>query len=177
MTIKELISKYSITPGIGANSGNLIVRSASLAKKDNAVQEIKARKPEILAYFTEKREAEKRAAEAREAKIAAIEGLAEIKAAYADLAKWQREFEASFESDAGGFGVRPKPQYDIEGMLARYPQAAAYLKAEEEAEKSNYELSAIGRRALEAVINGDWEKAMETMQAEIKAFTDRHLWD
>ena len=178
MTIKELIDKYGIEEATGEHAGNIYVRYGREAQRDNAVQEIKAKKPEILAYFAQRREAAKQAREEREAKIAAIEGLAELKAAYTDLIKWQREFEASFESeDGGGFGVRPKPQYDIGGMLARYPQAAAYLKAEDEAHKSNYELSEIGKRALETVIAGDWEKAMETMQAEIKAFTERHLWD
>lgn len=178
MTVKELIKKYGIEEATGAHAGNVYVRYGKEAQRDNAVAEIKAKKPEILAYFAEQRAAAQKAREEREAKIAAIEGLADLKAAYTDLIKWQREFEASFETeDGGGFGVRPKPQYDIEGMLARYPQAAAYLKAEDEAHKSNYELSEIGKRALDAVIDGDWEKAMETMQAEIKAFAERHLWD
>lgn len=178
MTIKELIDKYGIEEATGAQAGNVLVRNGRAAQRDNAVPEIKAKKPEILAYFAQQRAAAKQAREEREAKIAAIKGLAELKAAYADLASWRREFNASFESeDGGGFGARPMPKYDIDGMLARYPQAAAYLKAEEEANKTNYELSEIGKRALETVIAGDWEKAMETMEAEKNAFVEKHIWD
>ena len=62
-------------------------------------------------------------------------------------------------------------------LLAQYPHAAAYLKAEKEAYSANYELAAIGRKALERVKAGDWQGAMEEMEKEKNAFLERHIWD
>lgn len=152
-------------------------------QRDNVKEEIREKKQQIMDYLKAERaekereaQEEKRRAQERQARIAAIEGLKEIRDAIEDLNRWQYEFEKSFD-DVGGLGVRPMPQYDIKAMREKYPHADSYLKAEDEALKSNYELSAIGRKALEEVIFGDYVKAMETMDAEIKEFTNRHMWD
>ena len=178
MELLEMINRYNITLGINPKTGNecIVVHAMERAKKDKAVDEIKAHVAEIKAHLKAEKEAEERAARERRARIDAIEGLKEIRAARQDLENWHDEFEKSFE-DVGGLGVRAKPEYDFAAMKAQYPRAAAYLRAEAEACKSNYELAAIGQKALEEVIFGDWEKAMETMDAEIKAFCEKHAWD
>ena len=184
MEIEQLIRKYSLSLGINPKTGEEgLMANLNAVKRDNARDEIAAKKQQIMEYLkAERAEKEREAAEAkrkaqeRQERIAAIEGLKEIQDAIEDLNRWHYEFEKSFE-DVGGLGVRPMPDYDIKAMRAQYPRADAYLKAEEEAMKSNYELSAIGRKALEEVIFGDYVQAITTMDAEIKAFVDRHIWD
>lgn len=105
-----------------------------------------------------------------------IEGLQEIRNAINDIDKWNAELEKSFD-DVGGLGVREKPQYDFGALYAKYPQAKAYLDAEELMLKSNYELSDIGDKAMEMILNGEWEKAVTYMQEKRKAFVIRHMWD
>lgn len=74
--------------------------------------------------------------------------------------------------------MRAKPKDNIDELKKKYPRAAAYLVAENESLKSNYELAAIGKKALEAIINGEnHEKVMEEMEHAHKAFAERHMWD
>lgn len=184
MNIEQLVRRYTLSITINpATNQEALMADLGAIKKDNAAEEIKQKKAEIMEYLRTKRaEDEKHAEEARqrakerEERIKQIEGLKEIQDAIEDLEQWQYEFEKSFD-DVGGLGVRPKPDYDIKAMRRKYHRADAYLRAEEEYLKSNYELSAIGKRALEEVIFGDWQKAMEIMDKEIKEFVDRHIWD
>ena len=176
--IKEMVRRYGI---FDAGDGRLGIREAILARKENAIEDIKTAKQEILAYFAAEKAEKQRAIEERRRKIEAIPGLKEVEAAKADLAAWHREFSASFDGEGavGGLGVRPNPDYDFDALKAAYPAAFAYLAAEKEVEKENYELSAIGRKALEKIIEcpEEWAKAIEEMDAAKKAFVDRHLWD
>lgn len=178
MTTKELISRYDIFDPQNGN-GTIGIRNKDAVMRDNAIDEIKARKAEIIAYFAAERKAEADAKAERESRIAQIDGLAEIKAAIADLEKWNSEFERSFEgaNACGGFGVRSKPDVDIDALKQKHPRAAAYLRAEEEVYSGNYEVAEIGRKALEEVIYGDYEKAMDEMGKDIKAYVDRRIWD
>ena len=109
-------------------TGNILISRSQLVQKDNALADIKAAKPEIIACLEAQETAERAALEERERKIAAIPGLKEIQAAQEDVAAWNKEFRESFE-DVGGLGVRKKPEYDFDAMFAEYPVAAAYLKA------------------------------------------------
>lgn len=178
MTIKDMIERYSIIEGQGARRGQIYISRADLAKRDGAVEAIKARKGEIIAYFAQQREAAEQRRREHDDKVAAIEGLAEIQAALDDIDAWQREFDASFDSeDGGGFGVRPRPEYDLDAMKRAHPRAAAYIRAQEYASKDNDELSAIGRRAEAAILDGDYDAAIARMDEELRAFTERHLWD
>ena len=180
MTTKELIQLYDIRDGAAMGKpGALLIARQNAVLRDKMLDEIKTRKPEILAYFAAEREAKSNAKAEREARIKAIDGLAEIQNAIADIAAWRREFNASFEGDdaIGGLGVRECPHYDVDAIMKRYPQAAAYLRAKEYADKENVELSIIGKKALDAVINGEWQNAMEQMDKDIDAFTEKHMWD
>lgn len=177
MELKEMIKRYGLRLGVNAQGQEgIIVDFTAKMKRDNALEMLKANKPALISYFkAEKAENERKAQERRE-RIASIEGLAEIKAALRDLESWHEEWEDSFR-DVGGMGVREKPQYDIPAMKAKYPHAAAYLRAEEYSHKSNVELFSIGQKALEEVIFGDWKAAMEYMDRELSEFSNRHAWD
>ena len=183
-TSQELIKDYGISlateykPGVGfVPTGKLMVRRADLAKKDGYFNAIVAAKSEIIALLTAEEKARKEAAELRQAKIDSIPGLKEIRAAMDDLKAWQKEFNDSFR-DCGGLGVRSKPVYDYDNLCATYPRAAAYLKAEEYADSSNYVKSAAGKKALEAIINGaDPAETTAAMEAEWNGYCDEHIWD
>ncbi len=87
MTVQELIQKYNITLQTKLTdkgwepTGMLAIREVAACKRDGELDEIKARKPDILAVLMEEHKAEKSASAEREAKINAIPGLREIKAA------------------------------------------------------------------------------------------------
>ena len=172
----ELIKKYRISL---AGDDRIRISNTAQVDKDNALDEIKALKPAIITRLEEIKAEKDRAAAERAAKIAAIEGLAEIKKAQDEIEEWNYRFNKSFEGEyaVGGMGVGKKPDYDLDAMYKKYPTARAYLRAEAESRKSNYEYAAIGRRALEAIINNpeDYENIMATMDAEISASVDRHL--
>lgn len=175
---QELIQRYRIALQIdehGQPTGNLAVFRADKA----ALAAIKAAKPEIVAALLAERDAGIRAEQERQAKIDAIPGLREIEAARADLVNWKLEFDASFDSEnGGGVGVRPKPKHDLTAMYAKYPRAKAYLDAQGFAESANDAKSAAGRKALEAIINGEnHEQAIDTMNSEWSAYCEKHIWD
>ena len=178
MNTQELIKRHSIFLKLdeqGQPTGNLMVCRADKA----ALAAIKAAKPEIVAILLAQREADLRAEQERQAKIDAIPGLREIKAARADLVNWKLEFDASFDGEnGGGVGVRPKPKYDMDALHAKYPRAKAYLDAEDVAASDNDAKAAAGRKALEVIINGeDYERAVSAMEAEWKSHVASHIWD
>lgn len=184
MTAQELIRKYDITlkTELTANgfvpTGTLLARKADACKRDGEFDAVKAAKPEILAILLAEREAADRAREERKEKIRNIQGLAEIEAALADLASWNREFQASFEGESGGgVGVRPKPSYDLSAMYAKYPRAKAYLDASAYADAEHYVKAAAGKKALEAIINGeDYDEAIAAMKADWDEYIREHMW-
>lgn len=175
MNVKDLIKKYNLQ-AIEKDGKMMVHTRARVPAKDVAA--IKANRDEILKEILDTKEQKKRAYEERQAKINAIPGLAEIKTELEKAADWRRRFNASFETESGGgWGVGPRPQYDFEAAYKKYPQAHAYLIAEREAYKDNYELAETGQKALEKVINGQWEEAMEDLKREEDEFVDRHAWD
>ncbi len=184
-TAEELVKKYDIVQdskyitGKGyIYSDRINIRNVSLMNKDGARDEIVGQKPEILSYIIAQREAKEQAAQERQQKIDAIKGIKEIKDATKDLALWQAEFDRSF-SDVGGLGVRPKPDYDFAALYEKYPVAKAYLDAESYADKDNFELAAIGRKALERIIYHpeEYREALDEMEKKLKDFRNGHLHD
>ena len=178
MNTQEMIQRYKIALKIDEHdqpTGNLVVYRADKA----ALAAIKAAKPEIVAALLAQREAGLRAEQERRAKIDAIPGLREIEAARIDLVNWKLEFDASFDGEnGGGVGVRPKPKYDMDAMYAQYPRAKAFLEAQNFAESDNDAKATAGRKALEAIINGEnYEQAIHTMNSEWAAYCESHLWD
>lgn len=172
--MKKIIAKYNIR--IGGDGTQLEVEKR-IVKNPEDLAFVKSHKQEIIAFIKAEEEAKQRAFEERQAKIKAIDGLEEIRAALADVEAWHSEFEASF-SDVGGLGVRPKPQYDFDALYAKYPRAAAYLKAESFEYASHYAKSAAGKKAKDRIINGeDHSKVIAEMESEWKAYCDNHLWD
>lgn len=141
------------------------------------MENVKSHRQEIKDTLLEKWKVEREAAAARQAKIDAIPGLTEIRAAKNDLVEWHREFNESFEN-VGGLGVRPKPAVDIATLKAQFPRAAAYLEAEAWSYGAHYAKVSAGKKALEKIINGeDYEKALAEMDKEWTAYCNEHAWD
>lgn len=175
MDIKELIKKYDITL---YGEDKIRVGRVTQLKKEKAEELVRSKKPEIMAYLKEEEAEKKRAFEERQAKINAIEGLKEIKNAIEEQIEWKESFNRSWEKGEGFVRLGQKPEDKIAELKQKYPRAAAYLAAEAESFKSNYELSAIGKRALEAIINGeDYKEVLKRMEDEQKEFVNRHIWD
>jgi len=80
-----------------------------------------------------------------------IEGYTELKAAYADAARYARELEKSYETSIGPNPVTVKQ----ETVVAKYPRAAAYVEAENYSNASNYAKSAAGTKATGRIIAGE----------------------
>ena len=180
MKIEEAIRKYGIEPvDYGPNKGKVFIRDMpkAAAKKAELMKAI----PEIKKYFADKDAKEKAERARREANVASIPGLKEITKLREALARWHEAFNRSFEGEGacGGLGVGPKPEGDEKALLKQYPQAAAYLRVQAEAEKNNYELREIGQKALNRFEDdpSKWQEIVADMDKEISAEVDRHVWD
>jgi hypothetical protein len=78
----------------------------------------------------------------------------------------------------GGLGVRAKPDYDFDVMYAKYPRAAAYLKAEKFSYAANSAKSNAGKKALMKILDGkDYTTAIEEMEKEWTAYCEGHIFD
>lgn len=146
---------------------------------DNALDFIRSRKPEIIAYLQAEKAAAEEAAAQRQAKIKAIEGLDELYAAMNAAADYYEAFKRMMEDqDNDGAFPPKKPDVTPAEVSAKYPRAAAYVKAEKWSCAAHYAKAAAGRKAQEAIINGaDHEAAIEAMEAEWTAYCNAHIWD
>lgn len=173
MTVKELIEMCDLV--IASDGINLYARNTYQAKKN--LEEIKARKHEIIALLKAEKEAEENARIEREAKIAAIEGLEEIRKARAEWEDYNYKFNKAMER--GDCRFPSKPASDVESLKKQYPRAAAYLKAESYSRASNYMKVAAGRKALERITNGeDHEVVIADMEAEwSNAAREAAMWN
>ena len=110
-----------------------------------------------------------------------IPGLTEARNLIDAWAQYQKAFQTSFEGEGavGGMTDIPEPPVTVEEHLKQYPAAAAYLRAEAESLKSNYEIASIGKRALERIKANpdDYAAAIAQMDADFSAFSNRHMWD
>lgn len=162
MTAKELINRFEIVL-----HDDTTVQIFGKPSKTQ-ISEIKAAKTEILEILKAERAAKEKAKAERAAKIAAIEGLEEIRNAIYAVEKYHRDFNRMMEDEYND-GVNPprRPSTSVADIKAKYPRAAAYLKAESFTYASHYAKSGAGARALERIINGeDYETVITEMESE-----------
>ena len=63
-------------------------------------------------------------------------------------------------------------------MEKKYPRAVAYKKAQALADSSNYEMSRIGKEAMDAIASGkSYKKVLEEMERNRKKNADAHISD
>lgn len=175
MTASEMIKDYNITLD-PVKPGMLRAYNVKKIKADNAGKKITEAKPEIMAILTAEKEAKEKEAAERTAKINAIEGLNEIKVAIAEQERFHDAFNAAMERGDGRLPSRPES--NIGEMKAKYPRAAAYLKAENYEYSANYAQASAGRKARERIINGeDYEQVLTDMEKEWSDYCNEHVWD
>lgn len=180
MTAEELISRYGIIIPAG-NEKKIRTTEPELVEREGADQEIREHAKEIYQILIDRKAAEEKAAEEHKAKVNAIPGFRKVMAAYFDMWKYKDEWEDSFE-DVGGLEVRPAPKYNFKEMREEYPQAFAYIRAMKMEGKHN--LESVAREAMDQILNGNWEQAVEDMdkaeETEKKReaeYLNSHMWD
>lgn len=175
MTAKDLVERYGI-----CRVGEMLKSSCGdLIKKDGVMDELKARKAEIMAYLLEEETKAKRAREEREAKLKAIEGLEELKHALYDEQRYRHEFNAMMDDESNDGAFPPKPvKVKYKDIAPKYPRAVAYLKAENYSFSENMGKRMAGKKALERILNGeDHELALADMEKEWSAYCEARMWD
>lgn len=156
--IQELIKKFGVRKIIVDGRERLTCRHGISAEN---MAYLKSRVDEIFAEFRRQEEAETE----RRRKIDAIDGIKEITAARESIRRYHAKFSAAFNREC--VQLPEKPNVDLEALYAKFPRAVAYLTAESYTESSNYRKNAIGKKALERIINGeDCETVIQEMKAE-----------
>lgn len=156
---------------------SLIGDKMAVSPRDKAIKLVKAHPAEVqeikaalLAEEAEERETAERRRNLRDA----IPGLKELEAAKAEQAAYREAFARAVDS---GNGIYPaKPKSDPEELSAKYPAAAAILRAESYSCAANYRKASAGRKAVERILDGEnWEKAIGDMEAEWHEATSEHV--
>lgn len=176
MTIDEMIKRYNIKIAHGSHEGQIHILNADMVYADKAIDILKSNKSAIMDRLREMDEARKEATRQYIKKVNSIPGLTEIQDALDAQEEWENKFSEYFDNEDCS-KIPVKPDYNFEAAYKKYPQAHAYLLAEKESLKSNFELADIGKRALKEIIYGDWEKAIANMKKEKDDFIARHIWD
>ncbi len=134
-------------------------------------------KPAFDAALAEYRANYIAAREARENSLAlAVPGLASLRAARADEARYRAEFERMMEDEYND-GVNPpaKPAVSSSDLAAQYPRAALYLKAESYSCASNHHKAAAGSKAMQLLAEGGSDDDARTVMDNwlpASAYTD-----
>lgn len=179
MTARELIDQYKIT--ISPTDASKI-RINSVPKDKAVVEEIKAKKAEIIDTIKADQKASDDERKRRAANVESIPGLVELKKAIAEWNEYREALNASFDGPeaVGGMGVGPKPM-DPHDLMTKdeYAPAVVYLEIKKQAMAANHKLGAIGRKALDKIEDNpaDWETIYSDMNKEIAEFTAEHAWD
>lgn len=168
----------------GPNAGKLQIKAKRTPAGKRLYADIarglwRAEIEEIKAQLNAEKAAKEAADKARQNKIEAIEGLKEIRAAINAQARYREELVQMME-DEDNDGIRPpkRPDPDIAALKAKYPRAAAYIKAENYSCAEHYAKADAGRAALEKIINGgDFAQAIADMEHEWSAYCRDHIWD
>ena len=109
---------------------------------------------ERFVYMTPEKIAE------RKAKVAAIEGLAEIRAAIKNRSNY---FVAKMQFERGEIDFEAVPVYrsgEIEELMKKYPRASAYLEAERWIHSGDHIKVRLAASALEKILDGDDPEAV-----------------
>jgi hypothetical protein len=166
-----MIEKFKVRDN-GDGTIGLVISSKDAARYG---AEIKAHKAEILAELRARAataEAERKAGEFRRN----VPGLDELRAA---IAENERNYERQRKDiEMGAPRIHTYNSIDTDALRAKYPAAAAYLKAEGYWMSNHYAKSSAGKKAMEIIAaGGDYKQAIADMEAEWKAHCEQHLWD
>lgn len=170
--VRRLIETWKMKVEVVDGEEKLKVTPPNQQELDKWINHIKNNKTLIINEI-KKIKAEE---DQRKANIAAIEGLEEIKRVSNEWEDYRREANRRFEAE----DYRPlaKPKVTVEELKARYPRAAAYLKAENWSYSSNIGKRRAGKKALERIIAGEnYEQVLADMEAEWSEYAEERMWD
>lgn len=158
---------------------SIVGERMSVSPREKAVKMLKAHPSElqeIKAALMDEAAEERETAERRRNFRDAIPGLKELETAKAEQATYREAFARAVDS---GDGIYPaKPKSDPAELSARYPAAAAILRAESYSCASNDRKASAGRKAVERILDGeDWEKVLNDMETEWHEATSERMWD
>lgn len=177
--INELIKEWNLQLAIQNGQECLRVQGKPTQTQ---VAELRELKDNIITELKHRREVERKrvdeAMAARNAKLAAIEGLEELQDARNAEANYHHEVNRRFEDEALSSIMPARPKVSAKDVAAKYPRAAAYVKAEGWTYASNYAKNAAGRKAVERILEGeDYAQVLAEMDAEWSAHVRDHAWD
>ena len=174
--IAEIIHKYDIYKCFGARKGQIVAYAKGITAADRKV--IVDAKPEILAYFAERRKKAEEEAKRREETFYSIPGCRELEKARKADDKWRYEFNRAMETEDCVYPDYPFAADYISNLESQYPDAVFALKVKNEQYSSNYEISAYARAAVEALESGQSIDAVRKQyEADKDEFLERHMWD
>lgn len=131
---------------------------------------------EIKAYLQAQEAEKNRRAAERQKKIDAIPGIKEIRDAQDKIDDYHRRLDEAMEAGKGW--VSAKPAVSVNALQAKYPRAADYLMAEAWSYAANDRKAALGREAMEAIIDGgDHEAIIADMDRRWGEYCNSRLWD
>lgn len=143
--------------------------------------EVAPRKDEILNYMKAKEQEKADRLARRAATFDAIPGVEEIRDARKTRALWKQELNRMMETGDSVMrtGVLCITDEEMTNLEARYPQAVKALHIQYKAETTaNLEMESIYKKAYDAICDGcDVDDVYATMESEIKAYTERNIWD
>lgn len=144
------------------------------AEQEATRDELLSHKAEIVEYL----QGIKKAANERQAKIDAIDGLSYL---YDIAGQWERFYadrNKAFETECVDAFYPKKPSETMSEANARYPRAAAYRLVLEWSNSENYHKAIAGRTALERIIDGEnHERVIKEMEDEWGQAAARNMWD
>ena len=149
--------------------GTLRVRASVPAE---TLDFIRAEKPGILAYLQEAKVLEKR----RNAALASMEGIDEIRKAVYAIRNFHRQFNDAMDNE----DYRPikRPDIDLDALYKKYPIAKAYLDAEAFCLSENFAKSKIGKDAMNRILDGEnHENVISDMNDEWSEYVNQHAFD
>ncbi len=161
MDVEEFVEYFNIA--LHSNEKNLIVRSNIPTWKANATVCV-ARKDEVLEYLKTQKARKEEEREARRPENI-IAGLSELRSAIDKIAAYDEAYNRAWESGDDRYPI--VPDIDLDSLKAKYPRAAAYLKAEVWSCASHYVKSAAGDKARKRILAGeDYVKVIADMEKE-----------
>lgn len=166
-----MIDRYDL---YDPRDGRLLVRKP--AKTQQELDQIKAAKAEILAYFAAERAAFAAEMQRKADAFYAIPGVRELAEARAEWAEYCRKFNAAMDSESAFIPSRPVS--DLNAIEAANPLAVWALKIDHERTSYNADIAEIAAKAYDAICNGaNLGEAKAVYDQEIAALTERNLWD
>ncbi len=172
--IRELIESWKMKVVPAGDKEQLHATPPTQREMDKYWEHIRANKATFVAEI-KKVEAEK---VEREANIKDIEGLQELKNAINAEERYRHEFDRRMEDEMLSSIAPDKPKVSVQELKAKYPRAAAYIKAESWKNSSNVRKYNAGKKALERIVAGeDYEQVLADMEAEWTEYTRTRMWD